>query len=387
MEANNANAFIRQAQSYGTNIAETRDKLKNLGSAFNAASIQAVFEKNSLLTAEQREKAEATAAFATAAGFIPQGIKEFGSAVKTLRGKFGRAAAQGTEETAVEGVDSAVGTEAGSALENLSVQSIRQSAQEALAQGAAQAGLTSGAETGDAAGIELAGVRVGTGAAEEVGEQVGARGATYGGAALARSAGVGPQVEAAFDANPELANVVTALRPPPVAGAGTAAVPGEALESIGAGASHLAPGATIGPQASAAEALDPELGAADLAEGVATGASAAEGAGGVIASGVTEAASEAVAAGAAAVSSAASEATAAALTAASTFFDFLGPIGILAGIITAGVELGTVLNQKPAAPGKPQAVKLQQSAQGRVQQMLAPSTNTAQTIQGGISAF
>ncbi len=101
-----------------------------------------------------------------------------------------------------------------------------------------------------------------------------------------------------------------------------------------------------------------------------------------------EAAGEAGAAAGEAAGAAAGEAAeVAGATIASTALDFLGPIGILAGIVTAGVELGKALSHKTPDPVQEEDVNIRPSAFGRVKDNIAPSINTALTVGGGVSAF
>jgi hypothetical protein len=67
--------------------------------------------------------------------------------------------------------------------------------------------------------------------------------------------------------------------------------------------------------------------------------------------------------------------------------DFLGPVGVLAGIVTAGVELGKAFTKKEPPKPTPQPVAVRPTSFGRVRENIAPATNTAMTYQGGISAF
>ena len=361
MEANNLNSFLRQAQSYGQNVAEGRDRLKNLGEAFTTSKIQSIFEKNLLASDEDRERAEAISSFATSAGFAPQGLQAFGEAMKKVRArKAAREAAKGrgTDATATDGAEAGSDAQPTSLSDSVSNASVRQSASDAM-----EAGARNTSE-----GIELQ--NLGSGPEETVIDRTAyvPRSGTRllsSRADLARSANVGPQDGSpGFDADME----GTPLnRPAPSVSSGRATVESEVPDATpDAG---LPQTANVGPQTDSAMAADPEAGAL----GADAGADAAAAPGADL--------------GADAAVSATDAALAAGGGALATTWEFLGPLGIFAGIAASAIELGLVLGRKEPTPGQPTAVRLNPSSQGRVQTQLAPSMDTAATTQGGISAF
>ena len=478
MEANNAQDFLKSFQNYAQNVEGFGDQIRRVSTGRTADVVNAVFQKELLDSDEAREKAQAIAAFAGAAGFIPQGVQEFRKAVTNLKTKLGRGGqAQGEEttstETASDGTNvgtsasdaageasgaatdaggTAAADDAGEGLVDVTLRNVmtpqefmqqkiarsitmtRNDARIASSDTAASSSdagaassvtptadvTTAAPETaevgGDLAGDVAGGIgravgsagRVAGGIAENIGnaaEQASAslsRGIARAARGLRAGSGrsaasVAQEQTAVADTDPEAAGVsafddtAQAVAAPVETEVGTVSAPTGA-------ASGASPAADVELQTFRSSGTAAAEGAADSGAAAADSGAAA---GSAIGEGATTAAADAgaavgeaggalagEAAGAVGAIGAAGEAagTAAAL-AASTALDFLGPLGILAGIITAGVELGTVMNQKTPKAPQPQADPVSASAFGRVTQQIAPSVNTAQTIQGGISAF
>lgn len=474
MEANNAQDFLKSFQNYAQNVQGLGDQISRVSGSRTADVVNAIFQKELLESDEAREKAQAIASFASAAGFIPQGINDFKKAVTNLKTKLGRGAqAQGEEtevgETASDGTnvgtsasDAATGAadDAGDAVDvtarNImtpqefmqqkiakSITMTRNDARLASSDAAASSSdagaassvtpttdvTTAAPETaeigGDLAGDIAGGIgrtvgsvsraageaagsvgRVAGGIAENIGnaaEQAGAslsRGIARAAQGLrignGRSAdSVAQEQTAVADTDPE-ASAVSAFDDTAQAG-GIAPVETEVgTVSAPTGAASGAPPAadveltTFRSSGTAAAEGAADSGVAAGDSGAATGSALAQGATTSAAdagAAAGEGATEGLAGLAAGEGAAEAAGTGFAALAASTALDFAGPLGILAGIITAGIELGSVMNQKTPKPPKPVTDPISQSAFGRVTQQIAPSVNTASTIQGGISAF
>ena len=332
METNNAQDFLKQFQSYASQIGETKGKIAELGQSFDTDRIQKIFQDNLLKNDEEREKAEAVSAFVGASGLIPTGVMEFHKAYKNFkkrRAGFGKdRALEGESQDATEISDLPLEEEAPSQTPEV-LQNV------------------------DADVADIAPAR---GAVEDIAE---APEEAEGMSNLLRQR-IMQSIQDA-EGRPSVARWNSQLEQYQQPQAESIAQPIESgnVENAVAQSSDNAQirfndvGETEGQVAG-------DVGGADIGETI--GEDVAEQ---VAGAGLREAG----------------------MLAVSTALDFAGPLGILASIGTSAYELEKVLTRKKPRPPAPEPSGLTQTAFGRVKQSIAPAIDTAATITGGISGF
>ena len=105
-----ARSYSNQVQSYAQNASALKDKYSRLGEGVNASKLQKIFEINSGITGERRERAIAIASVATSVGLVPQGFREGAKALRNLKARrAGRKTERmgDTEDEEGEGAESA----------------------------------------------------------------------------------------------------------------------------------------------------------------------------------------------------------------------------------------------------------------------------------------
>ena len=349
MESNNAQDFLKQFQSYASQIGETKGKIAELGQQFDTDRIQKIFQENLLKNDEDREKAEAVSAFVGASGLIPTGLMEFHKAYKNFkrrRAGFGKdRALEGESQDATEISDLPLEEEAPSQTPEVLQNVEADVADVAPARGAVE-DIT---EASDAIAPEVSEAPELTQApvdAEDMSNLLRQR-----------------IVQSIQDAQgrPSVARWNRQLEQYKEPQAESVAQPvesGNAEEAVAQSSDNALTRFTDAGQTETQVAGD--VGGADIGEAI--GEDVAEQ---VAGAGLREAG----------------------ILALSTALDFAGPLGILASIGTSAYELEKVLTRKKPRPQAPQPSGLTQTAFGRVKQAVAPAVDTAATITGGISAF
>tara|TARA_R110000787_G_scaffold125982_3_gene237160 strand:- start:335 stop:1345 length:1011 start_codon:yes stop_codon:yes gene_type:complete len=336
MESQNASNFLKSSQSFATALGEGSGQLASLGREFNTDRLSKIFQKNLQLDAETRNKAAAVSAFAISTGALPQGVKGLYGAGNKLYSKLKavRSIASEGGEISNEGIQSSLADIGDEGVENIASSVMPEM------EGVGRSLLAS---------LRNAGTKFVSNTASELGTTI----------PSSFTGTIGPQSMGLGSLDEELGST--------------------GLESEGADVVSQ-PAITAVSKTIAKPITD---GMPDEAGGIEM--TSIEQSGEAVGENVALEAGDAVIPGA--LETGASLLGEASALASSTALDFLGPLGILAGIITAGVELGTTLAAKPAPPTKNTTTKLSQSSGGRVSQNVAPSLNTASMITGGTSSF
>jgi len=331
MESQNASNFLKSSQSFATSLGEGSGQLASLGREFNTDRLSKIFQKNLQLDAETRNKAAAVSAFAISTGTLPQGVKGVYGAGSKLYSKLKSIKSTAAEggEISGDGIESSLTEIGDEGAENLVSSTLPD------IEGVGRSLLAS---------LRNAGSKLGSNIATELGTTIPE---TFTGT-------IGPQSMGLGSLDPELGNTGLESQEDVI----STSISDPIAKPIIQGIPDQAGGIEMTSLASTGEAIGEnvaiETSDAVLPSALETGASLL------------------------------GEASAAI---SSTALDFLGPIGILAGIITSGVELASVLGAKPPPPTKNVTTKISQSSGGRVSKNIAPSLNTASTITGGTSAF
>ena len=416
MESQNAQDFLSSFRNYASNVQGASAQVNRVSSEAVSSKLQGLLQKQILQSDAQREQAQAVAAFSSAAGFIPQGLKEFKTAVGKLKKKLGKDTQEATtadDDELVDVTESKAKPPAPKISMTRGIRDVKTPAStvKTATTASSDIGSSSGAGPSSAGNTPTADVKTASpetsiiqddkaGApvknlAQNVSDKidnVASRLSSLRAGKMKMVSNIQEAVKnldpeqsvaAAFD-NSKIARAAVPPKPVPSYTAPKVTPPAQELKTItqfGKGKAPIDPNApkpATTPDVAAPKdtpTIKPGNTASKLSSVEDTAAKTAADSG--VKTAVEDVAEKA---GTSALKSAA-------LGTFETLSDFAGPIGILVGIISAGAELASVFNKKAPPAPKQDTDPIVASSFGRVQKAVAPSVNTAATITAGYSGF